>query len=523
MKKFIKILNIKTLFLFAAFALLHPKNAFSFSNHTDNPDQATESLKAESSSALPASGSDVIRTSASNDLSIKEEERFIKNFQGMLNRSRDEVARKSIIFKAFEKASAKGLEISLGLLLNNFGKHKRYVNASFVSAAFSGNIRILERLLQNRLFPNQEAINDAFYKSACKNHQNVMGWMYSKNMKPDRIGINSTFAEAAENSYQNILAWMTQNDLIPDQEGVNEAYESAAENEHRNILDFMWDNNLDPDEQTTVSLYEEVCTRGINDIATFLEQRFPNFITEDIRNQHGRGRSYEVHKFSDNTKNQALEHIIKRLKDNNEQPEQNVEYETSVQIIKDSCGGLGLEFNEIIEGYFNTSKEEDKNTINIILKFVQKFHPDKLDTWVNGFIKESLEAYSDGPSSSAPPTSRLYLTTCFKGFWERAITGLRDLNDEGINMIFKGAESHLLGQKKINHFLSPRIMAELLTKAGLSKNATLPEAKAKMREELTKKFVGEDALLNFAFDILEAPEVSEIIYQEYIGLCGQNS
>ncbi|MBS0185287.1 MAG: hypothetical protein JSS34_02895 [Proteobacteria bacterium] len=73
---------------------------------------------------------------------------------------------------------------------------------------------------------------------------------------------------------------------------------------------------------------------------------------------------------------------------------------------------------------------QDENCLSLALTFVLKLHPDKMDTFMRGFVSESLTAYQN----RANPES------CQKGFADRTITGLRGIDDE-LNLLFKKAES----------------------------------------------------------------------------------
>ncbi|MBS0186064.1 MAG: hypothetical protein JSS34_06980 [Proteobacteria bacterium] len=67
-----------------------------------------------------------------------------------------------------------------------------------------------------------------------------------------------------------------------------------------------------------------------------------------------------------------------------------------------------------------------KECVSKIVTWLMKFHLEKIDVWMRGFVGESLSAYEAADS-------------CPHGVDERAITGLRGDIDERINLIFEGA------------------------------------------------------------------------------------
>ncbi len=109
------------------------------------------------------------------------------------------------------------------------------------------------------------------------------------------------------------------------------------------------------------------------------------------------------------------------------------------------------------------SDTDYEQVISTAVSFLQKFHSDKLDLWLDGFLGESIKANS-----------------CNKGIKERVATGMRNIDPE-LDELFAQAEGPALVNKFMGNLnLSDKnrckTITEELIKLGLNANSTAAEA-----------------------------------------------
>ncbi len=71
--------------------------------------------------------------------------------------------------------------------------------------------------------------------------------------------------------------------------------------------------------------------------------------------------------------------------------------------------------------------------ISLVVTFLQTLYQDKMQQWIEGFVRESIEAYKSSSNS----------TSCSKGIRERTGTGLRGI-DTVLDKLFAQAEGPML-------------------------------------------------------------------------------
>jgi len=409
-------------------------------------------------------------------------------------------------------------------------------------------------IMSNKFTFNQECINRILLNAATRDGvSDVISWMVGNNLSPTQDCIDNAYVAASESNNLVMLQGFLDNNLrINSQESINRCYSIPAINAWVEVLQLLHANRIIADDYTILASYRRAraVMRDINYplenagrivVSEFLEQTFPNIITQEVINQAAiadinqlQYQNYnqqdnnwqnnapriatEVHSFTGIEQDIALSKMIARLGQAGITNAEYIAYGDAVALVRSACERLGIQINERINFYLNTEAKDYQDVLCTTSSFVQKFHNDKFDTWVNAFVRESLTAYSDDNSSSlAAASSSSGSTTCNSGFWERMITGMRDVNDEELNEIFKDKEKALYGRTSIAHFISPTVMAGLMGQSGLHLDCTFAQAKAKMHEILAGIFAGEDNLLSGALDSLNALGVSEIIFTKYTG------
>lgn len=129
--------------------------------------------------------------------------------------------------------------------------------------------------------------------------------------------------------------------------------------------------------------------------------------------------------------------------------------------------------------------------IAVAVTFLQKFHPNKIDLWLDGFLTESMSAYEKSANS----------TSCTKGISERIATGMRGIDAE-LNKLFAQAEGPTLAKAfmaglNIDNTQRCRAITHELVKLGLTENSTPKQAgeimETYMRKSLDSYGVSADA------------------------------
>lgn len=85
-----------------------------------------------------------------------------------------------------------------------------------------------------------------------------------------------------------------------------------------------------------------------------------------------------------------------------------------------------------------------EHVVTLAVTFLQNFHSDKSDQWCEGFVRESMEAYSSRASTASS-------LSCSKGIKERVATGLRGIDSE-LDQLFAQAEGPLAFKLYCNHW-----------------------------------------------------------------------
>ena len=119
----------------------------------------------------------------------------------------------------------------------------------------------------------------------------------------------------------------------------------------------------------------------------------------------------------------------------------------------------------------------DRNAFQQVVTMLQNT-PEKLETWLSGFLEESANAYSSNGQS------------CVKGVKERVITSVRNVmqDDKELSEIFAQAESKKLLQTKLTSLNKMDVWAKKLFEVGVKSTTSEVDAKKKYEELLNSYF-----------------------------------
>jgi hypothetical protein len=118
--------------------------------------------------------------------------------------------------------------------------------------------------------------------------------------------------------------------------------------------------------------------------------------------------------------------------------------------------------------------------ISAVLNFLDETHPASLDTWMSGFIGESIIAYSSANS-----------TSCSKGIDERIVTGLRGI-DPQIDALFATPEKKEMVKRfftsiNIGNPVGAKFVARELNTRGITLRSTPEQAAAALRAFISEQ------------------------------------
>lgn len=139
----------------------------------------------------------------------------------------------------------------LAWLARTFSISQYVVNTAFRNAAASGNIVILEQLIQTfQLTKHSVSLHDAAESAARYGHLHVLRWLQDTfcirySTKEERKELMRLFRCAAAEGYPDILRWLKQKFNITDKEARqygNAAFWEAADNGHLKVLKWLTQN-----------------------------------------------------------------------------------------------------------------------------------------------------------------------------------------------------------------------------------------------------------------------------------------
>ncbi|MCX7343283.1 MAG: ankyrin repeat domain-containing protein, partial [Proteobacteria bacterium] len=323
-------------------------------------------------------------------------------------------AKKKIIQDVMHKlevAAASGKQALVAFLLTQKLKYSQ--NRALRFAAMNEQLTMVEFLLNRpiQLRPSQEGINTAIKSAAFYGKKNMVEFLLNWKEQPQasKLVINWALLSASSNNQLAMVEFLlnrTDGEFRPNQYGIIDAYREAVANSYMEIIRILTPHVPEEERQT---------------------QAGPH-----------RGMAYEIHNYTNTqvTANEASDSstetakpvkLIDAVWDNI-----NVKLK-DVNIITYDNARLTIE--QAIEKFIPTEQKElatqaalhrlesdvdYEHKLSVAITFIQTFHEDKMEHWVNGFVLESIEAYKNSSNS----------TSCSKGILERIATGFRGINPE---------------------------------------------------------------------------------------------
>ena len=340
-----------------------------------------------------------------------------------------------------EQRLAAELQANLGRMDQN------QINESLMGAAENGYQAIVEWLLNlpaGQLRPDQPVINQALISAARQGHQVLVEWLLNRpagQLRPDQEGINWALFEAIDHiEIFELLLNRPARQIRPDQVGIIAAYRQAVAQHRVAIIERL------------EALPADLLPRAI------IQEQRP---VAAAGNQPVRGAAFEVHDFADarvQTSGVATSSSASSAAASNPPgaPKEMKLIDAVFENIESRLNGIKLisytNVRNIIDAAINSIIPPDQQDLAkqaavyhlrsdgayekdlcLVVSFIQKFHSDKMQLWIGGFVTESIQAYQN----SRNPTS------CTKGIRERVATGLRGIDPE-LDKLFAQAEGPML-------------------------------------------------------------------------------
>lgn len=401
------------------------------------------------------------------------------------------------------------LKVSATLI---FCMHGYVYNAASDSINDEERARIV--LLQERLKGitlNQDDVNDILVKESSEGHISLVDFLLNipdGHLRPDQTGVNEALAIATQLKRYVIVEFLLNRPaghLRPNQASIINAYREAVAGEQVDTLrsdDYEYlfcKQRLSSDQNLIMDKYRRSINSGFSGIIRLLEPLVPEV---ERQNQRGTrisgdvGLAHEIHNYAHtNVKVDAddllnvkpakpvklidavWENITNRL---------SMTYDKAKKVIEDAIKEFIPKAQQTLAreaAFFRLKSDTDyEKEIVTAVDFIQKFHKEKLQQWLEGFVRESIEAYKNSTSS----------TSCSKGIKERIATGFRGIDTE-LDKLFKQAEAPLLiiNWLKAWNLLEIRDgakqeLAKLLKAKGVNDKSTASEA-AKVFRDIAKE------------------------------------
>ncbi len=313
--------------------------------------------------------------------------------------------------------------------------------------------------------PHKNAVLQAFKDCGTYGNLTLIKWLVENNhVQLSQAVITQTFKNAAYSNHLPIIKWIFSSacPAQPNQDGINEAFLRAVKKNRFDVVQWFLHSpelaHMRPSEATLVQAYRDsisltVMTNNRYWIAESIFRQLPEDMreqfTQEILARENRGRvvapqqtgfAHEIHKYSRDKITPVLENIRSRIAGIQLLTKQ------QIKVIFDSkfkqmstASGQSTQLQNAKKTVNEILDDTSLPTSQTILTFVNQYHADKLDLFINSFINESVTAYLN---------SRHQLS-CVAGMQERLYTCLRDLDDAELNAIFHDKEANLLFEKKL--------------------------------------------------------------------------
>lgn len=445
------------------------------------------------------------------------------------------------------------------------------INMALSNSAGSGHEDLVDMLLdcsKEKINPDQLSVNGALELSVEVGHHAVMRLLMDRQeeqLHPDQSGIISAYRQAIikgrdyaidlledfapEEERQNKrlvnatrlgnkvavegLLSISSNQLGPNQAGINMALINAAVNGNQAMVELFMNRhgNLRPDQSNIILAYREAFERRLTSIITVLEPFVPEAERQNQIHRGGqrKGLAFEIHNYAGTMVRPSVTSLHKS--------------NTLVDAVfgnmqERTCFLLTYteskkEVAQAIEKYIPKSKRmlakhaafyrlgsdyDYEQKLRVAVTFIQKFHADKMEQWIVGFVNESIDAYKN----SSNPLS------CSKGIRERVATGLRGI-DTDLDKLFIQAEAPMLVKNwlkswnlnEISESAKQELVKQLKPK-GIGEHSNAADVanafKEIAKEQLTAHGVNDDSDLLAEIEIY-ADSMIEPNYDEMLKPC----
>ncbi|MEI6188677.1 MAG: hypothetical protein WCP46_09380, partial [Alphaproteobacteria bacterium] len=339
------------------------------------------------------------------------------------------------------------------------------------AAATSGKQALVEFIVNQELKNSQ----DRALRFAIRNDQQAMVEFllnHPGQLKPSQAGINTALKDAAylgkKNMVEFLLDW--KGEPQPHKIAINWALRSAASNNKQAVVEFLLnrhDGESTIKQYVIINTYRDAIANNYLEIIHLLEPIVP--LEERLNHASpSRGIAHEIHNYN-NT--QVIDREISSSSTYTSRPNRliNVVWRNVNRLLKDvniiNYATAKLIIEQAIEKFIPNEQQDlatqaalhhlgsDSNyehKLSVAITFIQTFHEDKMEHWINGFILESIEAYKNSSNS----------TSCSKGILERIATGFRGINPE-LDKLFAQAEAPLLVRNWLKIWDLPNINDEI--------------------------------------------------------------
>lgn len=321
---------------------------------------------------------------------------------------------------------------------DNILKIQRKINDYFVDSYKYNHRLILIDMLNKSILPTQNTIDQILYDALYNNNISLIEMIFINSFEAQKFSfnINNIFLTLIrETCNVKSIEWCITNKIgiFPSFEVIDLAFYELSVLQYDNLNQYYWRNNKNTSkiielikhltsEQVYIKLRKYIKNTGE------ISKHFVK-VTTDIHqfsNQKIIDSSNGIHirKSLNNSVFEYIKNKVKSLENTQTFIPKRTESELYTKIIR----LIHLYFsNENIENVINKFKnilnESSLDILDTSIRFLEMFHPEYVEEWINGFLRESIE-----------------MNSCTQGALERSITGFRGINDENLEFIFAQPE-----------------------------------------------------------------------------------
>lgn len=292
-------------------------------------------------------------------------------------------------------------------------------------------------MLTKKILPTQNTIDQILYDALYNNNISLVEMIITNDFEKQSFlfNINNIFLTLTRETYNiESIEWCITNKIgiFPSFEVIDLAFYELSVLQYDNLNKYRWRVN-----KNTIKIIGLIKHLTSEQVYIKLRKYIKN--TGEIGKHFGRVTT-DIHQFSnqkiisnDNVhirkslNSSVFEYIKNNVKSLENEPTfipKRTESELYNKIIRlINIYFIDENVENVINKFKNILNENSLDILDTSIRFLEMLHPESIEEWMNGFLRESVEMHS-----------------CTAGALERSITGFRGINDQNLEFIFDQPE-----------------------------------------------------------------------------------